>query len=195
VSGHGTPAWGLASSITAPVLLIGGWTLAAALRPGDDFSSVSDSISALAAHDAPHRWIMTAALAGVGLAHLITATALRTAPRLSRAVLALGGLATAGVAAAPLGLSAGGDHRHAVVATVAFLSLALWTTPWRPGAGPGRAGWVVTALLVAELAWFFSQLTTGGPLLGLSERVAAGSQALWPLAVVVLVRRRERVRR
>ena len=55
------------TSAAAPVLLIGGWTLAAGLRP-DRFDSVKDTISDLAAVDAPNRWVMTAALVGVELA-------------------------------------------------------------------------------------------------------------------------------
>jgi hypothetical protein len=63
--------WALLSSTAAPVLLIGGWTLAATRQPAG-FDSTRDTISALAALDARDRWIMTVALAGVGVAHLAT---------------------------------------------------------------------------------------------------------------------------
>jgi len=39
------------------------------------------------------------------------------------------------------------------------------------------------------LAWFFTELLMGGQRVGLAERVAAGAQAVWPLAVVLSVRR------
>ena len=43
----------------APVLLVGGWTVAAGLQPGS-FSQVADTISALAAYGATDRWVITA---------------------------------------------------------------------------------------------------------------------------------------
>ena len=70
------PLWGLVSSLAAPVLLIGGWTVAATVQPVP-FDSVVRTISDLAARDTPHRWLMTSALVGVGLSHLATASALR----------------------------------------------------------------------------------------------------------------------
>ena len=57
--------WGLVSSAAAPVLLAGGWTVAAGLQPRS-FNAVADTISSLAAEGATDRWVMTAALAGVG---------------------------------------------------------------------------------------------------------------------------------
>ena len=44
---RGVPWWGVISAAAAPVLLIGGWTVAAGLQPR--FDPVSDTISALAA--------------------------------------------------------------------------------------------------------------------------------------------------
>ena len=96
-----TPWWGLASSLAAPVLLVGGWTWAAA-RPSGGFDPVVETISALAARDADDRWIMTTALLGVGACHLTTAAALRGAALPGRLVLAAGGVATVLVAAFPL---------------------------------------------------------------------------------------------
>ncbi|MFF5226922.1 DUF998 domain-containing protein [Dactylosporangium sp. NPDC000521] len=59
------------SSATAPVLLIGGWSVAAALQPR--FDPLRDTISALAGLGAAHRWVMTVALLGVGACHVVTA--------------------------------------------------------------------------------------------------------------------------
>lgn len=46
---------GVVSSAASPVLLIGGWTLAAALQP-PSFNPVTDTVSALAAIGATDRW-------------------------------------------------------------------------------------------------------------------------------------------
>jgi hypothetical protein len=54
------------SSATAPMLLVGGWTVAARLQPSS-FNPVSDTVSGLMAVDATHRWVMTAALLTVGI--------------------------------------------------------------------------------------------------------------------------------
>jgi hypothetical protein len=45
-----------------------------------------------------------------------------------------------------------------------------------------------TAVLLGTLGWFLVELVTDGGRIGVSERVATGSLALWPLAVVVATR-------
>jgi hypothetical protein len=207
--------WGVVSSVAAPVLLIGGWTVAAQLQFGG-FDPVTGTISALAAHGASHRWVMTAALAGVGVAHLITALALRPASMLSRCLFALGGAATVLVAANPLPADGANAPAHAAAAGVAFVSLAVWpATSWqsdpgsRPVRGRGRLDTPVpvpvpvpfrpavalgaSGVLLAAIGWFFAELFSGGDRVGLSERVAAGSQAIWPLVAVLLARRQPRL--
>jgi hypothetical protein len=52
------PWWGTVSSAAAPVLLVGGWTAAAALQP--HFDQIADTVSSLAAPGATDRWVMTA---------------------------------------------------------------------------------------------------------------------------------------
>ena len=74
------PWWALASSGAAPLLLVGGWTIAAGRQPAG-FDSVRDTISALAARGATDRWIMTAALAGLGACYAVTGLGLRPAGR------------------------------------------------------------------------------------------------------------------
>ena len=194
------PGWGVVTSAAAPVLLIGGWTLAARLQPGH-FDQVSDTISALAADDARHRWVMTAALVGVGAAHAGTALALRPATSAARWLLATGGVATVLVAANPLPAGGGAAPEHALAAGVAFVALATWPAiscrrraegappeltpvPFRPAVALAAGG-----MLLGTLGWFFAELLTDGDRVGLSERAAAGSQALWPLAAVLITRR------
>ena len=88
------PRWAVASALAAPVLLVGGWTLAEARQP-PGYSPVRDTISALAARGATDRWVMTSALAGLGACYMVTALGLRPVRRAGRAVLCGGGAATA----------------------------------------------------------------------------------------------------
>jgi hypothetical protein len=173
-----------------------------ALRP-DRFDSVRDTISDLAAVDAPNRWVMTAALAGVGAAHVGTALALRPATRSARLLLATGGVATVLVATNPLRAGGEPSPEHALAAGVAFVALGAWPAiSWRraitagdeaPGGPPipfrPAVALAAGGALLAGLGWFFTELKQDGNWVGLSERVAAGSQALWPLAAVLLTRR------
>jgi hypothetical membrane protein len=196
--GTGTvPWWGRLSSLLAPVLLIGGWTLSASLQPGG-FDSVTGTISELAGYDAASRWVMTLGIAGTGLCHLVTAAALHPAARAGRVVLAAGGVFTLLVAAFPLPAGGGSSAAHSGVAFVAFVLLTTWPafSARRSVRGfvPGglRRPVALTAFAVLGLATlaFFAAVLLGWAQVGLLERVVAGGQALWPLAVVASVPRR-----
>lgn len=189
----GVPWWGVLSSAAAPVLLVGGWTVAAALQPGH-FDPVTSTISALAAHGAADRWVMTLGLAGLGLCHAVTALALRPAARMGRLALALGGLATVVVAANPEPAGGGGSLPHACAAGVGFAALAIWPVlAWRRGTEGSSVPGVLrlplsagaTVVLVCLLGWFGAELVFGGGQVGLSERALAGAEAIWPLVVVI----------
>ena len=182
------PRWGLVSAATAPVVLIGGWTVAAGRRAGG-FDSVTGTISALAALGATDRGLMTSALVVLGACHVTTAAALRPAGRTGRAILAFGGVATIGVAAFPLP-EVGSSTAHTVFAGLAFGALAVWPVgaavrgrgvPW---ALRWRTSAVASAGLLGLVGWFVVAQQQGVAV-GLSERAAAGAQALWPLAVVL----------
>jgi hypothetical protein len=185
------PWWALASSAAAPVLLIGGWTLAAGLQRRE-FDQVAQTISALAADGAGRPWVMTAALGGVGVCHVVTALGLRAARLPGRAVLAAGGVATCLVAAFPLPTS-GGSVAHTVAATVSFGALAVWPAlAYRRAQGTPVTlrrlpSWAAAGVLVGLDLWFAAELP--GERIGLAERVAAGAQSLWPLLVVLGARR------
>ncbi|WP_446213869.1 DUF998 domain-containing protein [Micromonospora sp. IBSANI012] len=191
------PRWALLSSAAAPVLLVGGWTLAAARQPGG-FDQVAGTISALAARDATDRWIMTVGLLGLGLCHCLTAAGLRPLRPAGRLLLALGGLATLAVATFPLPAQRGSSTVHGISAAVAFGALALWPAlaahrrraPAGAAALTARRGTAAAALLLALVGWFVVELTTGGARIGLAERVAAGAEALCPLLVVLALTRR-----
>jgi len=189
------PWWGLVSSAAAPVLLIGGWTVAASRQP-EPFDPVADTISALAASGAGDRWVMTAALAGVGLCHVTTALALRPLARPGRVLLGTGGVATLLVAAFPLPDGDGGSVPHTLAAAVAFLALSAWpAVAWRRGArwpAPARPGVALGAatVLLGLLGWLCAELAADDGRVGVAERVTAGAQALWLLAAVAASRRR-----
>ncbi len=185
------PGWTMVSAALAPVVLIGGWTLAATRQP-DRYSAVRESISALAAHGATDRWIMTTGLAALGACHVVTALGLRPARPGGRWLLAIGGVGTLTVAAAPQPAH-GSSQLHLTAAAVGFVTLSLWPLFAASAAGPivarRRCGTVVTVLLVVLLVWLGLEIG-GGALLGLSERMLAGAQALWPLVIVLALRTR-----
>lgn len=176
--------WVLVSAAAAPVALIGGWTLAQ-MRQSDGFNPMSDTISALAAEGADDAWIMTVGLFVLGTCHLATAAGLSEAAPAGRLLLALGGAATVVVASSPQPAAA-----HLPAAVVAFVALALW--PAFSALPDRRGGRAVTAVMLVLLAWLGLELG-GGDALGLSERVLAGLQSLWPLVVVLGVVRMRHV--
>jgi hypothetical membrane protein len=173
------------------VLLIGGWTVAAALQLSG-FDALRDTISALAGHGAAHRWVMTLALLGLGACHCVTALGLRPLATPGRAMLATGGVATVLVAAFPLPRT-GSSGAHQLAATVAFACLALWPALSRvPGAAPQPVLMRVAAGVLVTLVVVFCAALAAGVLVGLAERVAAGAQSLWPLATVLALHPRTR---
>jgi Protein of unknown function (DUF998) len=191
-----TPWWGLVSSAAAPVLLIGGWTLAAGRQRGG-FDPAVETISALAAHGADDRSLMTTALAGLGACYLTTALALRSAAVPGRVLLAVGGVGTLLVAAFPLPAGGGGSAAHTAAAAVSFVSLAAW--PLLAGRSASEVAALRPAVSIAAgavllglVGWFFVELVADTDRVGLSERVAAGAQSLWPLAAAWEARRLRR---
>jgi hypothetical membrane protein len=190
------PWWGVLPAAAAPVLLVGGWTVAAALQPGS-FNQIASTISALAARGAADRWVMTLAFLGVGACYVITGLALRPAAAPGRLLLMIGGVATALVAANPVTAGRGGSLPHTLAAGAAFIALAAWPLLGRrPGSSvpallrPAVCAGAAAALL-GLLVWFGVELSTGGGQVGLAERAAAGAQALWPLAVMLSCYRRQ----
>jgi hypothetical membrane protein len=181
--------WAVVSAACAPVSLIGGWQLAAARQPGG-FDPVRETISALASRGATDRWIMTSALAGVGICHMITAAGLAPAAVAGRALLATGGAATVVLAAFPQPTT-GDSAQHVAAASVALSVLSLWPAmAWQGGGRPRRGVWALAATgLLGLLGWFGIDYLTASARLGLSERILTAAQALWPLAAVLLVRR------
>ena len=189
------PWWGVVSAAAAPVLLIGGWTVAAGLQPGS-FNAVVSTISALAARGAADRWVMTLALAGTGTCYVLTGLALRPAAWPGRIILMAGGVATVLVAANPQPGAGASSPAHVSWAAAGFIALTAWPLaaarrePAAPAllrpAGSASAAGVLAGLLL----WFGAELATAGRQLGLAERILAGAQAAWPLILVLACRRR-----
>jgi Protein of unknown function (DUF998) len=183
------PWWAVLSSACAPVLLIGGWQLAATRQPGG-FDPVRETISALASRGATDAWIMTSALAGVGVCHTVTAAGLGPVAVAGRALLSAGGVATIVLAGFPQPVT-GDSAEHVAAASVALCMLSLWPgLAWRRGVQPEpRIWWLTAAGLLGLLGWFGIEYFSGSSRIGLSERVLTGAQALWPLAAVLMARR------
>ena len=180
------PWWALLSSGFSPVLLIGGWSLAAALQPAG-YDPMVQSISSLAAHGAADQWLMTGALFLLGACNIATAFGLRAAALPGRITLALGGLAAILVALSPEP-DGGTSVRHLTATGVGFTALALWPALAATGnpvtwALKPRVGYVASALMASCAAWFLVELHGHGAA-GLVERILTGVQAVWPLIVV-----------
>jgi hypothetical membrane protein len=186
---RGVAWWGVISAVAAPVLLIGGWTVAAGLQPR--FDPVADTVSALAAIGATDRWVMNVVFVLVGACYILTALALRSAKTSGRMILIAGAIAGMLVAANPEHAGGFGSVPHFVFASLGFAGLTLWPAaaakkspeaPWGLRVAPAVAAVV---LQFALLAWFGTELILGAHQVGLAERIMGGAQAAWPLAVVL----------
>lgn len=175
------------SSGSAPVLLIGGWTVAGALqRPGYD--PLTQTISSLAAYGAAYRWLMTGVMIAVGICYAVTAIGLRGVASPGRIMLGCGGMAAMLVALSPEPVS-GTTVRHTAAAAVGVVALAVWPLlaaqrhPARPWVLDPRLSALVTAVLLLAALWFLITLRGHGPA-GAAERVVTAAEALWPPIVV-----------
>ena len=186
----------LVSSALAPVFFIGGTIVAELLSPG--FDPVRQTISELAAVDAGTQLFMTLMFVLTGVCHVVTAI---YAPGLwlpGRIALGLAGVALFAVAAFPLPAEGESlEHRYAAMA--GFVLLALWPVlsmrlgrqyPWllRP------TGAVLSTVVVGAccVAFAFIEAQPDATLVGLSERVAAYLESLWPAVVVLVMWRHQR---
>jgi hypothetical protein len=186
---RGVPWWGVASSAAAPVLMVAGWTVAAGLQ--HSFDPVADTVSALAAPGAADRWVMTLTFVVVGACYFVTGLGLRPARLPGRLMLMAAAVTGVLVAANPEHPGTSLPVPHMIWGAAGCIALVAWpagawrrgtSVPWglRPAVSAG-----VVAVLLGLLAWFATELITGGGQAGLAERVFGAAQALWPLTVVV----------
>jgi hypothetical membrane protein len=176
--------------VLAPVILIGGWTVAADLQP-TPFDAVSRSISSLAAQGMPYRWLITSALLGVGICNIVTGLALRPAAEAGRVLLILGGVCGMLIAAYPQHQHSGSPE-HEGFSFLGVVLMTIWPLaairrdPDAPHCIRPRVAYPAVLFNLVLLVWFTIELFNG-PLLGLAERAVTADQSLWPLAVVVSV--------
>ncbi|MEQ4301932.1 DUF998 domain-containing protein [Plantactinospora sp. B6F1] len=187
------------------------WSSAGVPQP-PEYDPWADTISALSSYGPLDRVILVGLLAGLGVAHLVTAIGLRPVRPLARLVYAAGGLATVVVAAVPK-VDSDTPPAHGVAAVIGFVGLAVWPAvavlplphraapirhwpeppgmvrdrPWvlRPGVGCSA-----TVLMLGFGLWLATQLTDDGSA-GLAERFTAASEALWPLVVTLALFRHD----
>ncbi len=184
------PWWTVAAACASPALLIGGLFIATSVQPAS-YDPVRDTISELAGPAATDSWIMTSAIAGVGLCYLLVAIGLQHARRAGRLLLAGGGVATLLIAVFRQprdGYSL--EHELAVIATA--VTCCTWPIFASYGRHPAflltRAPSLAAAGATLGLVVWYA-LESGGALLGVAERCAAAAVPLWLVAVVVTTRR------
>ncbi len=183
----GRPA--LVSAYLAPVIFIGGTLIAGAAWPG--YNPVRQTISELAAVDAPTRVFMTVIFVATGLCHLVTVAFARGIGVAGRITFLVGALASLAVAAFPLPADGGRSQAHNTAAIIGFVLLAAWPVlgmrlrpdfPWLVRPIGSILGTVVLTILCL---WFLAVWTsTSVSDVGLVERLAADAESVWPAIVV-----------
>jgi hypothetical membrane protein len=175
--------------IVGPAAFVTAWSIGG--LAASHYSAVDDAISHLAEIGAPTRPLMTAGFVVFGVGLPIYAIALREAlPGWSWLTAAATGLATLGVAAAPLGRSSTGDTVHGVFAGAGYATLAL--TPLL-AAGPlrhaGRSAWARLSIAIGVGAGISLLATTATNLDGLFQRLGLTVVDIWIVATAVEILR------
>ncbi len=188
----GRPA--LVSALLGPVLFIGGTAVIGA--SWSSYDPVAQTISELAAGDAPTRVAMTFVFVIAALCHVVTGVYARGVGPAGRVALILAGAASLAVAAFPLPTVAGTSVPHRVSAIVGFILLAAWPLlglRLRRGfpAIVRPAGAVLGTVFLTTVCIWFLVVWTAPPTgtLGLIERIAADAESLWPAVVMVWLAR------
>jgi hypothetical membrane protein len=118
-SGRRALAW---AGVAGPVTFVVSWATAGALTPG--YSPLTEPVSRLAAAGAPQRPLMNAGFLVFAAAMPISAIPFRSAlPGRAWLASVASGIATAAIAATPLGFSGRLDAAHALAAGSAYLTL------------------------------------------------------------------------
>ena len=191
----GRPA--IVSAYLTPVLFIGGTIVAGLATPGYD--PVRQTISELAAGDAPARVFMTIIFVATGLSHLVTIAFARGIGIPGRIAYLGGALASLAVAVFPLPSAAGTSAAHNTAAIIGFVLLAAWPIlgmrfradfPWlvRP------LGSILGTLVLTAICLWFLIVWIGHsvPYVGVVERIAADAESIWPAVVVTALALRAR---
>lgn len=168
--------------IVGPIAFVAGWSIGG--LAASHYSAIDDAISHLAEIGAPTRPFMTAGFVVFGIGLPVYAVALRASlPGWSWMTAAATGLATLGVAAAPLGRSSSGDVVHGIFAGAGYVTLAL--TPLL-AAGPlrraGRSTLANLSVAAGALAGLSLLATTTAEANGLFQRFGLTVVDVWIVA-------------
>lgn len=182
------------AGLVGPAAFVGAWVTGGILSRSRGYSPVHDAISRLAAAGAPTQPLMSTGFVVFGLAlPVFGAAALRRevdGPAWASAVAT--GLATLGVAAFPLDVSAGVDVAHGIAAGTGYATLAavplLAARPlWREG----RRGWAAAGVVAGLTSAVCLALTTSDLPHGLFQRLGLTVTDTWiaAFAISLAVRR------
>lgn len=151
---------------------------------------MKQTLSSLAARDAPTQEMMTLVIVIIGICQLITAHGFKSAARPGRWILAIGGFGVFGVAAFPVPHVLANSNWHTFMAGVVLISLCLWPifsisshhhAPW---VLTTKGAWIATVTLAVIGLIFLAAWWTGNYWMGLLERTLISSQILWLLISV-----------
>lgn len=190
----------LIAGVAAPIISIGGQLLAMSTWP--EYNPYVQTISEMAAGDAPTQVFMETIFCLVGVATIIFALFTPGIAKVGRALIFVSGFSFFGVAYFPLETMAGdSSFGHKFTAMVGFVLLAAWPLfGWRRD---HNAPWVIrplasilaTAVMAVFCVWFLAVWANPGlGYVGTMERAAAWSEGIWPLIVAIVLWRAQRPR-
>lgn len=173
--------------IVGPVGFVAAWAAGAVLS--DDLSPVHDAISRLAAIGANTRPLMTAGFVAFGLGVPTYAAALRqVVPGPAWITATLTGLATIGVALAPLDYSSNVDSLHAAFAVLGYVTLAATPLlPYRPLMRAGHRRLARIGAVAGAVSGTSLLLSSIGDWGGLFQRVGLTAGDVWLVASAVAI--------
>ena len=188
-SANGARPRGALGGVVGPIAFVGAWSIGGIVA--NHYSPVDDAISHLAEIGASTRVLMTSGFVVFGIGVVIYAFALRASlPGWSWATVAFSGLATLGVAAAPLGRSHAGDTLHGVFAGAGYVTLAC--TPLLAAGPLWRAGMRASArasIAIGALAGVSLAATTATSADGLFQRTGLTIVDVWIVVTAVAMLR------
>jgi hypothetical membrane protein len=190
----------LIAGIVAPVISIGGQLIAMLTWPA--YNPFVQTISEMAAGDAPTQIFMEIVFCLSGVASLLVAMYTPGIAKLGRAFIFISGFSFFGVAYFPLEtMAASSSLGHKISAMVGFILLAAWPlVGWRRGP---HVPWVLrplvsisaTVVMAVFCLWFLAVWASPGlGYVGTMERAAAWLEGIWPLIVVIVLWRAQRRR-
>ena len=181
--------WCALGGILGPFAFVAAWSIGG--LAASHYSAIHDAISKLAEVGAPTRPWMTAGFVAFGIGLPLYAVALRASlPGRSWMTAAATGLATLGVAAAPLGRSHSGDVVHGIFAGVGYVTLAftplLAAAPLRRAGRSTAANLAIAAGIVAAISL---AATTVSDANGLFQRLGLTIGDAWIVATAAALLR------